>query len=493
MGALDNFVVLTALEGPRGILTGLGASASGETFIISAYLITSTVAVPIFAKLSDIFDRRAVFLAGLFIFIGGSILSGLSQSFDQLIAFRAIQGFGSGDFFPVGLSIVAVIFPPETRARVTGLLSGVFGIATVAGPFIGSAIVTVTTWRWVFYVNIPVGLAGLALILVALGPIRPEVRGRFDVVGGGLLAGWVTALMFPLVQISEGGWSWGDPRVLGLLLTAAVLVAAFVVWELRAAEPLVPLRLLRRRIVGASGSTTLVVGAVVFPLATLITLFVSTVTLSASAANPQDTVRDVLYFLVIPLVFGAALGGSLLIRFAYRPVALLGVGIATIGLVLLTPVGTGTPLWTFAFGFLPVGGVVAPLIPAGFGAGLTFPVFLLAVQNQVPEGEVGAATGLVQFLQSLGGALGLTLLSSYINLRVTALSPPIPSGGCSPVPPISPACAQYFAGVLSATATAFDEVFWILAVLLALGFVASLFLTGRLPRGRGPMGPVGGA
>lgn len=133
MGALDNFVVLTALTGNRGILESLGGPNGGVTFIISAYLITSTIAVPIFAKLSDIFDRKTVFISGLVIFIGGSILSGLSQNFGELIAFRAVQGFGSGDFFPVGISIVAVIFPPETRARVTGLLSGVLLFTRLSG------------------------------------------------------------------------------------------------------------------------------------------------------------------------------------------------------------------------------------------------------------------------------------------------------------------------------------------------------------------------
>ena len=157
MGALDNFVALTALP---TILLQFGEPNSG-TFVISAYVIASTASIPIFAKLSDLWCRRNVFLGGLVVFIIGSILSGLSQNLTELIIFRAIQGFGSGGFFPVGIAIVAVVFPPKTRARVIGALSGVFGIAVVAGPLIGSAIVQYTTWRWVFYVNIPVGLAGL--------------------------------------------------------------------------------------------------------------------------------------------------------------------------------------------------------------------------------------------------------------------------------------------------------------------------------------------
>ncbi len=483
MGALDNFVVLTALP---NILSSLQAPSGGETFVVSAYLISSTVAIPIFAKLSDLYDRKRILIAGLLIFIGGSILSGISQSFNELVFFRAIQGFGSGDFFPVGLSIVAVIFPPETRARVTGLLSGVFGIATVAGPLLGAAIVNVTTWRWVFYVNIPVGLAGLVLLLAALGPIRPERKGSFDIPGAGLLVGWVGSLMFALIEVSEGGWAWTDPRVITLLTAAVVLVGVFVWWETtRASDPLVPLRLFSRRIVAACGGTTFIVGMVLFPLATFLTLFVTYITL-AGGGDASNTVRDVLYFLVIPLVFGAALGGNLLTRFAYRPIVILGLVISTVGLVFLTRVGVSTPTWQLAYGFLPVGGVVAPLIPIGFGVGLTFPVFLLAVQNQVPEAEVGAASGLVQFLQSLGGSIGLTLLSSFQQSRFLALSPAPPSGGCA-YPP-SPACIAYGQGVLGASATSFVDVFVVMLVLTIVGLLLSLFITGRLPKGTKPMG-----
>ncbi len=419
MGALDNFVVLTALQ---QILFDLNAPASSATFIVSAYLITSTVGVPIFAKLSDMFDRKRVFLTGILIFIAGSLLAGVSQSVNELLFFRAVQGFGSGAFFPVGLSIVAVIFPPETRARVTGLLSGVFGIATVAGPLIGSFIVTHSTWRWVFYVNIPIGIAGLAILLATLGPIRPEIRKRFDVVGAVLLGGWVAALMLPLVEVSQVpqiAWAWSDPRVEGLLATALVLVVAWIVWEIRTPEPLVPLQLLRRRIVASAGGTTFIVGLVLFPLATFLTLFVDGVTFK-NVGNAADTVRDVLYALVIPLVFGAALGGNLLTRVAYRPPVVIGLAISAIGLFFLTMLTTTTPVWIFDFGFLPVGGIILPLMPLGFGIGLTFPVFLLAVQNQVPEGEVGAATGVVSFLQSLGGAIGVTLLNSFQQYPVRA-------------------------------------------------------------------------
>jgi EmrB/QacA subfamily drug resistance transporter len=409
MGALDNFVALTALP---TILVEFGAANSG-TFVISAYVIASTAAIPIFAKLSDLWSRRNVFLGGLVIFIAGSMLSGVSQNITELIVFRAIQGFGSGGFFPVGIAIVAVVFPPKTRARVVGALSGVFGIAVVAGPLIGSAIVEYTTWRWVFYVNIPVGLAGIAIIATTLGALRPERIRRFDVAGAVLLIAWVAAIMFPLYQIVGAGWAWTDSRALGLFGLGAALIIVFIIWELRAENGLVPLRLFGHRVLAAGGGSTFFIGMVFFPVATFLSLVVGVV-LASSATNSSETVRDILYFLVIPLVIGAALGGQLLTRLPYRIVTIVGLLIGAIGMVGLTQLSVSTPLWTFALGFIPVGGVIISLIPLGFGIGMTFPVFLLAAQNEVGSADVGEAGGLIQFLQSLGGAVGLSVLASHI-------------------------------------------------------------------------------
>jgi EmrB/QacA subfamily drug resistance transporter len=478
MGALDQFVVLTAL--PK-ILKEFGQPNSGTT-VITAYIITSTIAIPIFGKLSDLWSRRNVFLGGLVIFIVGSLLSGLSQSLPELIVFRAVQGFGSGGFFPVGIAIVAVSFPPAMRARITGLLSGVFGIATVAGPLIGSAIVDATTWRWVFYVNLPIGIAGGIALLASLGPLRPTVARRFDVVGTGLLIGWVAALEYALIQVSDSGWAWTDPRVIGLLIAAVIVATAFVVWELRlAVEPLVPLRLLRQRVVSVSGSTTFLVGAVFFPLATFISLIVG-IALTPAGSSAANTVRDVLYALVLPLVVGAALGGQLLTRLSYRIQTVLGLAIAIVGMFFLREITVSTPVWTLDFGFLPVGGVILPLIPLGFGVGMTFPVFLLAVQNEVESKDFGEASGLVQFLQSLGGSIGLSVLASYATSRINQLDP-IPNPVCStPAGVANPVCLPYLQGLASADVTAYDATFTIMLGLLAAALVVALFYRGRFLR-----------
>ena len=478
MGALDNFVALTALP----TILGQFHEPNSGTFVISAYVIASTASISIFAKLSDLWSRRNVFLSALAVFMVGSVLSGLSQNLTELIVFRAIQGLGSGGFFPVGIAIAAVVFPPKTRARVIGGLSGVFGIAVVAGPLIGSTIVQYTSWRWVFYVNIPVGLAGFALIAATLGPLRPEVVRKFDLVGAGLLVGWVAAVMFPLYQIADAGWAWTDLRVIGLLGLGAALIAAFVVWEYRGENPLVPVRLFSHRVIAAGGGATFFVGLVFFPVATFLSLVVGVVL--APGAGSSDTVRDILYFLVLPLVVGAALGGQLLTRLPYRVVAASGTIIGMVGMAGLTQLSVSTPLWRFMFGFLPSGGLILPLIPMGFGIGLTFPVFLLAAQNQVRTEDVGEAGGLIQFLQSLGGAVGLSVLGSFQATRLAALDP-APAAGCASLQPPLPECAGYLASLERALVSSYDQTFFVMLGLLVVGFVFTAFLKGRLQKASG--------
>ena len=477
MGALDQFVALTALP---NILDDFGQPGTSGVFVISAYVIASTTAIPLFAKLSDIWSRRNVFLGGLTVFIVGSVLSGLSQNLPELILFRAVQGFGSGGFFPVGIAIVAVVFPPQTRARVIGGLSGVFGIAVVAGPLLGSAIVTYTTWRWVFYVNIPIGLAGFALIALTLGPLRPERVRKFDLAGAALLAGWVASVMYPLYQIADDGWTWTDSRVLVLLGVGGFLIIVFVLWELRAENPLVPIRLFTHRVMAAGGGATFFIGMVFFPVATFL-VFVVGFALAPGSSSTSETVRDILYFLIIPLVFGAALGGQLLTRLTYRSVALLGLTIGMAGMLGLTMLQPSTPLWTFRFVVIPVGGIVLPLIPLGFGIGLTFPVFLLAAQNQVEQTDVGEAGGLIQFLQSLGGAVGLSVLASLQQTQFSLLDPS-PSPACSSSMPPVPLCDDYLRVFPNELILSYDFVFLIMLGLLIVAFVFGLFLRGRLPK-----------
>jgi EmrB/QacA subfamily drug resistance transporter len=460
MAGLDSLVVTTALPKIAASLH----QVSGITFVASAYLITSTISIPIFSKLADRYSRRNVFLVGLGIFIVGSALSGLSQDLNELIAFRGVQGFGTGGFIPVAIAMVAVLFPPETRARLTGLLAGAGGIAIVVGPLLGSYIVDVTTWRWVFYVNLPIGIASAIVLLVALEPLRPERQGRFDVVGAGLLSGWVAALMFALIQVTEGGWAWTYPGTIALLALALIGLGLFVAWELRRADPLVPLRLMGRRVFAASGGIALFNGVVFTSVITFLSVFVGIVLLHEGPGAAND-VRDVIYFFAVPLILGAFLSGLLLSRFPYRTVLCPSLAVAAGSAFFLAQVSATTPLWVLSFGFLPTGGLVLPLIPMGFGGGVALAGVVVVIQNEISRSEVGAAVGFNRFLQSLGGAVGLSLLTAFQTWRL-AVHTTSASGMAS--------------GGLGALVASYDDLFFVLAVLMLAAFLSSLFLRGRI-------------
>jgi EmrB/QacA subfamily drug resistance transporter len=459
MGAMDALVVATVLPNIAGQLH----QVNGVTFVVSAYLISSTISIPIFARLSDITGRRNVFLVGLSLFMIGSALAGLSQNLPELIAFRGLQGFGGGGVFPVAIAMITVLYPPETRGRVTGLLSGAGGLAIVLGPLVGSYIVAVSTWRWVFYINLPFGILAMLVLAFAVGPLRPAVPGRFDAPGAALLSGWVGALMLALVQVSDAGWTWTDPRIVALLAAAVLLFAVFLSWELRAAEPLVPLRLLRRRVIAASGGAMLFTGVVLSSVITFLSVFVGIVLLH-NGPNATSDVRDIIYFLAIPMILGAGLSGQLLTRVSYRDLVAPGLALAAVAGLFLTTLTTSTPLWVFSFGFLPTGGIALPLIPLGFGLGLSLAGTTIAVQNEAPTAEVGAAIGLTRFFQSLGGALGISLLTVFESWRLRTLS----VGAATP------------AALANAQVSAFDDVFLLLTVSIGVALVFALFLVGRV-------------
>ena len=490
MGALDQFVVITAL---KQIVGDLG-QPGGFTFVVSAYLVTSTVAVAIFARLSDIVSRRNIFLLGMGIFIVGSIFAGVSQNLTELIIFRGVQGFGSGCFFPVGVSIIAVAFSPEMRARLTGAFSGVFGIATVAGPFLGSYIVDHSNWRWVFYINIPVGVLGMAVLASALGPFRPAVRGRFDLLGAALLSLWVSALMVPLYLVtpSEPGatplWQWTDPQTIALLVLSVLGAAVFAVYEWRVAEPLVHLRLFRDRVVASCSAVATLTRGAVFPLLTLLTGYVALVILRGDP-NSADTIRNMLYFLVIPMVLGSIVGGQGLTRVTYRTLVGGGSLLMLLGLLVLTQITVATPIWAFRYDILPSGGLILGLIPLGLGLGLTFAPVTVAVQYRVPPNQVGQATGLIQFLGTLSAAVGLALFGAYQTWRQSMLDPNPPAFSCY-TSFAAPSCGPQVATFLSATVTSYVEVIDLMIVLVVMGTIGAFFLTGRLPRSRAPPGSV---
>lgn len=451
LGALDNFIVATVLPNIAASLNDL----SGQVFVVTSYLIAQTVAIPIFGKLSDRYGRRSFYLFGLVIFLFGSVLSGLSQNLNELIAFRAVQGLGSGAFFTVVFSIVADIFPPKMAARLVGILSGVFGIAIVAGPLIGSTIVDVTTWRWIFFVNLPVGVAAIALVLSTMGPMRPatKVSRPFDTLGAVLMATWVGTMIYALVEVSNG-WAWTDPRTIALLAVALVVLPVSLWQEWRAVDPLLPLRYFRIRLVAASSGVNFLRGALLVVVVTFVPILVI-----EGLGGTADVSRDVLYAMMVPMVIGAAVSGPLVTRFGYRLPLVIGLTLATVGTLLLTQVPTLPPVFRFSYGVIPLG-LAGALVPLGWGVGMTFAPTQLAIQYSVAKDDLGAGTSLVWFLSNLGGATVGSILAAYQLGVLKTLNLPF----------------------FEAHAVSIQDVWWGLVPVAILGLVFALVVSGRLPK-----------
>jgi EmrB/QacA subfamily drug resistance transporter len=394
LGAIDQTIVATASP---TIISELGG-VSLYAWVFSAYILTQTVSMPIFGKLSDLYGRKKFFLLGLAIFISGSILSGAAQNIDELIVFRAIQGIGSGAFFPVALAVIGVVFPPRLRGRVQGVFATVFGIAAVVGPSAGSFIVTQTsTWRWIFYVNLPLGIASVVLILLGLSESRNVgVKSVIDWLGIILLTGWVGLLSFGFLS---GGstFPWYSVEEAATFLGAGVLFVAFMLVEGRSADPVLPLDLFRNRTVSAASAVSFLRGVAFFGAVTFIPLFVQ--------AGMGRLIGDgslVLNALLIPMIVGAILGGQLSTRFGYRNITVGGLGIMSVGMYLMTLLSS-----TVALTQLMTAAAIM-----GFGVGVTFPTVLIAIQFSVDRKRIGVASSLSQFMGNLGGTIGLAILGT---------------------------------------------------------------------------------
>lgn len=468
MFGLDGLIVTTALP---TIAASLGQSR-GVAFVVSAYLISVAISAPVFGRLSDLTSRKRTFLAGLVVFLAGSALAGLSQNLSELVIFRGVQGFGAGAFFPVALAIVTEMFPPTQGARITGALAGASGVAVVVGPLLGAYLLDATsTWRWVFYVNLPVGLSSLAILTVILGPMRPTTLGRFDGIGAGLIAGWVAALIVPLIEISGGGWTWADPQSLALLVASALLLAVFVRWEIRAAEPLVPIRQLTRRMMASLGGLVLLNSVILVGATTLVSIFVGFVVLH-EGPNATNDVRDILYWVAVPTTLGALLAGQLLTRFSYRAVIAPALVVSATGGLILLRVSDSTPLWTLQWGFLLVGGLALPLVMLGFGTGMVSAAGLIVVQCESPRSEIGASIALFSFLRNVGSAVGLSVLAAFQQWWFNHLR----SSSSSP------------SGVQAALVSSYQCVFAVIFGLVATSIILALQVSGRIPRVLTPAG-----
>jgi EmrB/QacA subfamily drug resistance transporter len=505
LAALDQTIVGTAMPRIVSELQGFQHYA----WVTTAYLLTSTAVVPISGKLSDMYGRKIFLLTSAAGFVLASALCGLSQDMTQLIVFRGLQGLAGGVLTSTVFTVISQIFPPAERGRIQGVFSGMFGLASVIGPLLGGYLTDNLSWRWVFYVNLPVGLVALTVLWFSFPNIRPHMtEKRIDVLGALTLVAGVVPL---LLALSWGGndYPWTSPTIIGLFVFAAVMLVVFGLVESRAGEPIIPLSLFRNRIVSVSVLALMLMAIGMFGTILFIPLFIQGVI--GTTATQSGTV---MMPMMITMITASIIGGQIISRTGrYKSIGLFGMSVMAIGMFLLSRMDTNTDYLT----------VVRNMIVVGIGLGPTMPVFTLAAQNAVKMSQLGVVTSLTQFSRSIGSTLGVAVFGSLLTNRfapafqaalppeVTAILPPDrlaqfqnPQALLNPqaadamrqqLLALGPQGAQMFDALYNAIkialVVALHDVFLLGAVLAVLGVVTVVFLQ-ELPLRKSYGPPVSG-
>ena len=394
--ALDQTVVGTAMPRIIGDLGGL----SIMTWVTTAYMLTSTIVVPIAGKLADLYGRRVIYVTGIAIFLIGSTLCGTSYSMTQLIIYRGLQGIGGGIMMPLSMIIVGDIFPPDERGKWQGIIGAVFGLSSIVGPAIGGWIVDYTSWHWVFFINIPIGILAASTIYIGLrGEKRLKDKVVIDYLGAVSL---ILATLCLLLGLNLGGteYPWLSWQIVMLLVISFLSWIAFVLVEKNAEEPLLSLELFKNKVFVISNIIGFLMGLGMFGALIFTPLFWQGV-IGASATQSGNMMLPMMFSNVVANI----LGGRLANRASLRAIFVAGMACIALGFYLLSTMDLGTPLKV----------AVLYLIVLGFGMGLIMPTVTLAVQNAFPPEQRGVATSATQFSRSIGGTLGMTILGVLLN------------------------------------------------------------------------------
>lgn len=404
LGALDQTVVGTAL--PR-VVTDLGGN-DYYTWVVTIYLLTSTITVPFYGKLSDLLGRKPVLLFGISVFLIGSALSGLSQTMWQLVLFRGIQGIGAGSLFPIALAVIGDLFTPAERGRYQGLFGAVFGLSFLVGPALGGFLTDTISWHWVFYVNLPIGLVSLFVVWHLLPNVRhPDVSRSIDYLGAAVFTVAIALFLIGLTNKQTGDWT--DPQVGGLIAAGLAIGALFVAIETRAAEPIVPLDLFRNRTYTTSIIATFLVSFGFFGAVIFVPRWFQVVRgFGATESGYQ------MFPLLIGLIASSIVSGQIIARTGrYKALVAGSIALMTAGIVMMTQLTADTDLLVF----------YAWMVVTGIGIGPTLAAFTIIVQNAVPFDKLGVATSNLTFFRQIGGSVGLAIAGTVFGQSLRDLLP----------------------------------------------------------------------
>lgn len=406
LAALEGTVVVTAAPSIASQLGGLRLFS----WVFSVYLLASTVTVPIYGKLADIYGRKPILVTGVLLFLGGSLLCGAAWSMEMLIIFRAVQGLGAGAVLPITITIIGDTFSIQERAKIQGFFSAVWGVAGIAGPAIGGLITDYVSWRWVFFLNIPFGLASLTLIGLYYFERTEKRAHRLDVLGALLLSGAIVSLLLALLHGGET-YGWLVLETLGLMGISTLLLILFIVQEGRAAEPMISLALFQNRVIVISSLALFLAGAIMFGVSSYIPLFEKGV-FGGSATEAGFVLAP----MSVAWVVAAVICGRLILRSGFFPSAVIGGVFLLMGATALLLLDDDNTI------FIAV--LAATFIGAGMG--FTSNSLTIAVQNSVDWGRRGVATASTQFFRTIGGSVGVAVMGALLNARIASRLTEIP-------------------------------------------------------------------